>query len=87
MRFVLGKIERELNKNRGYFLTQRHMGQVKNEVEGILRKIVSRFSIVKSITLIKFIPELTKNYLSLGIKTEINDLVDKDVTINLTINI
>ena len=87
MRFVLGKIERELNKNRGYFLTQRHMGQVKNAVEGILRKIVSRFSIVKSITLIKFIPELTKNYLSLGIKTEINDLVDKDVTINLTINI
>lgn len=87
MRFVLGKIERELNKHKGYFLTQRHMGRVRNTLERLLGKIEARFSIVKSISLIKFIPELNKNYLSIGIKTEINDLVDKDVTINLTINI
>jgi hypothetical protein len=87
MRFVLGKIERELNKNKGYFLTQKHMGQVRNVIEGILRRIVSSFSIVRSITLTKFIPELTKNYLSIGIETEINDLVDKNIKLNLTINI
>ena len=86
MRFILGKISRELQKNKGQYLGERKLHKVQEIIENILKRISKTFSIVKNIDLTEFSPDLSTNSLNLGIDIGVKDLVDNNLTIDLTLD-
>jgi hypothetical protein len=85
-RFSAGKISRELQKHKWELLGQKLMGKLRTKVEEILYKINNEFDIVSSIILTKFEPESTKNLLNLEIETRVNDLVDNNLKLDITLD-
>jgi hypothetical protein len=86
MRFTLGKIYRELHKNRWSYLAQKSPGVIETAIRNTLEKIQNRFSIVRFINLVKFTPKLEKNYLELTIDTYVSDLMNNNMTLDITVN-
>lgn len=86
MRFVLGKVTRELEKNKWEYLGKRMVGQMKNSLETILGNITNTFSIVREITITDFNVDIQNNKLDLTIYTEISDLVKSNITVDIVIN-
>ena len=86
MRFVLGKIYRELYKNKWSYLAKKSMGIIENNVRNTLERIENRFSIVNLIQIVRFNPNMSKNYLELVIDTYVNDLLNNNMTIDITVN-
>ena len=86
MRFVIGKIYRELEKNRWSYLSQRSIGIIETRIRTTLAKIQNSFSIVGFIDLTKFSPNMLKNYLELTIDTYVNDLMNNNMTLDITVN-
>ena len=86
MRFVLGKIARELEKNKGFYLAERMTGKQASIIESVLGRVNSSFSIIRDITIqnIEFMPG--KNKMSIDVYTSISDLIENDISINITIN-
>ncbi len=86
MRFVLGKIYREIQKGRWTYLSQKSVSIAETEIKNTLARIQNRFSIVSLIILTSITPNLTKNYLELTIDTYVNDLMDNNMTLDITVN-
>jgi hypothetical protein len=86
MRFVLGKVTRELEKNKWEYLGKRMVGQMKDSLETILGNITKTFSIVREITITDFNVDIQNNKLELTIYTEISDLVKSNITVDIVIN-
>lgn len=86
MRFVIGKIYRELQKNRWKYLSNKSIGLIKTEITNTLERIQNQFSIVSFINLVQFIPEMSKNYLELSINIYVNDLMNNNMTLDITVN-
>lgn len=86
MRFCLGKIQRELEKNKWSYLSLPNTGATKRVIEGILGKIQTRFSIVRSLLVKEFKIDQKKGTLSLKIETKISDLVKNIVDLDIIIN-
>lgn len=86
MRFVIGKIYRELEKNKWEFLGQKLMSRVRTIMSSILTEIQNTFSIIKRISLDDFTPNLKQNSLSLTISTYVKDLIDNNISLDITIN-
>lgn len=86
LRFILGKIVRELEKNKGNYIGEKFYRSSYNSINSILIDIQKYFKIVNNIeiTNYEFTPE--ENSLSLEIDTEVNDIVDNDITLNITLN-
>lgn len=86
MRFVLGKIARELEKNKGFYLAERMTGKQTSIIESVLGRVNSSFSIIRDITIqnIEFMPR--ENKMSIDVYTSISDLIENDISINITIN-
>lgn len=85
-RFIAGKIQRELLKNKWKFLGEKNMSKVQEQVEDILKKIRETYKIVKSLNLTKFLPDMLSNKLDLEMDVRLDDLVDKDITLNVTVD-
>lgn len=85
-RFIIGKVYRELEKNKWSYLGTRAIGMVKNTIDRILYKIASRFSNVRSISISSFLPVLESNSLYLTIDLYLTDLVDNNITLDILIN-
>lgn len=86
MRFCLGKIQRELEKNKWTYLSLPNTGATKRVIEGILERIQAKFSIVRSLLIKDFKIDQKKGSLSLKIETKISDLVKNIVDLDITIN-
>ncbi len=86
MRFVLGKISRELEKNKGLYLSEKMSGRLKGIVGEVLSRVERTFSIIRRISILQFTLDYQNNKMSLVVETEISDLVKNSMTLNLTIN-
>lgn len=86
MRFVIGKIYRELQKNRWSYLAQKSLGVIETGIRNTLERIQNKFSIVQLINLTKIEPKMSKNYLELEIDTYVRDLMNNNMTLDITIN-
>ena len=86
MRFVLGKIRRELEKNRWSYLSERMIGTVKNRIDGILSRVQTSFSIIRRTQVSEFEIDYSNYKINLSIETWISDLVNNHMKLDITIN-
>ena len=86
MRFVLGKISRELQKNRWSYLSERMVGTLKSRIDGVLDRVQTSFSIIRQIRVTEFEIDYTNYKINLSIETQISDLVDNHMKMDITIN-
>ena len=86
MRFILGKIYRELQKHRWDYLATKSLGAIKVSIEKTLKTIENYFSIARQIILVDFKPDLLNNFLEISINTYLTDLVDNNMSLDITIN-
>lgn len=86
MRFTLGKIQRELEKNKWKFLSERMSGRIQDLITDILNKIANSYSIIRSITLDKFKLDYTNNKLDLTVSTYMSDLINNNISLDITLN-
>lgn len=87
LRFILGKVTRELYKRKSYYIGQKNIGIVKQDISDLLLKVESSFSIVDHITLYSFESDLQNNRLNIILSTAVKNLVDKDIMLNITLNL
>lgn len=86
MRFCLGKVQRELEKYKWTYLSLPTTGSIKKVIEGILDRVQSKYSIIRSLLIKEFNIDQRKGELSLKIETKISDLVKNIVDLDITIN-
>jgi hypothetical protein len=86
MRFCLGKISRELTKNKWYILEDNDFGKIQLRLANILSGISKSFSIIKSIDLSDFKISYKEKRIELTIDTYMSDLVNNNIRIDITLN-
>lgn len=86
MRFCIGKLVRELEKNKWEFLALRDVGVIKRKITGITERILNSFSIIRRIDITNFSFQFQENKLELSIDTEISDLVSNNLSLDITLN-
>lgn len=86
MRFVISKIFRELDKNKWRLLSTNYVGKTRDILSSIMSNIKNSFSIVDDINITEFSPTQNTNSLKIGIETKVNDLIDNDIELDITIN-
>ena len=85
-RFIIGKVARELEKNKWDYLGTRISSRIRDKIEGILRKISGNFSIVKNIQISQFSMDPYENTIDLTIDISFTDLIENNVTLDILIN-
>ena len=86
MRFAAGKISRELQKHKWDYLGQQLLGKVRTFIVELLWRINKSYSIIGSIDLTRFEPDMTNNKLTLEIETYVNDLVNNHIRLDITVD-
>lgn len=86
MRFCIGKIARELEKNKWEYLALRDVGAIKRKINGIIGRIANSFSIIRRIDVTNFSFQFQESKLELSIDTEISDLVSNNLSLDITLN-
>ena len=86
MRFCLGKISRELSKNKWWILSDSDVGKIKQRILSTLENITRTFSIIRNIQLSDFSISFQNQSIDLTIDTYMSDLVDNNIRIDITIN-
>lgn len=86
MRFCLGKIHRELEKNKWSFLSKKTTGDIERSITSILDRIKNTFSIIRNIEISDFIVDFRNNKISLSINTSVSDLINNDIEFDITLN-
>lgn len=84
MRFCIGKVTREIMKNKWELLGKQFLGEVRSSLDTILENIKSRYSFIKVLyeENIMFIEDTIYVTVNLGV----SELIDKDITLNITLN-
>lgn len=86
-RFAIGKIYRELMKNKWNYLGKKDTDAfTEDNIRTILDRIVSYFPIISSIDIEELNIDSRNNKLSLTLRTEVDDLADNDIELDITIN-
>lgn len=85
-RFVLGKITRELEKNKWNFIGQQPGGQTIPAIKRILERVKNNFGIIRSIEITDYDFYYRQNLIELSLETRISDLPDHDITLDITLN-
>lgn len=85
MRFCLGKVYREIEKNKWLLISEKSIKTIENKLNSIVENISLTYSIIRDIKITNF--SLTNSTLSLTIDTKMSDLIDNNITIDLDINI
>ena len=86
MRFAIGKISRELEKNKWSFLSQPITSKIQSSISQILSYVEGSFGIIRSISLAEYSTEPKEGRINLTINTSVADLVGNNITLDLTIN-
>ena len=86
MRFVLGKIKRELEKNKWRYLGEKNQGKIRENISAILNKVSSNFGIIRDLSILDIRFHLESNQVDVDIETTISDLVKNHMIVNFTIN-
>lgn len=87
LRFIMGKVTRELFKKKSELIGEKTVGRIKQSVTDILGKIGNNFSIVDKIELANFSTDLENNTLNIEVLTAVKTLLDKDIVLNITLNL
>lgn len=84
IRFCIGKVTREIMKNKWDLLGKQFLGDIRSSLNTILENIKSRYSFIKVLYEedIMFIEDTIYITISLGV----SDLVDKNITLDITLN-
>ena len=85
-RFIIGKISRELEKNKWKYLGNRYTGIIKNQIEEILARVKNNFSMIRNIDITEFIPDPKSETIDMTIDITTTDLVDNHITLDILIN-
>ena len=86
MRFAIGKVSRELQKNKWSYLSLKNVGKIRENIVAILSRITRSFSVVRSIEITLFKPVMSENRIELTLDVNVADLVDNNIVLDLTIN-
>lgn len=86
MRFAIGKITRELQRNRSAYLGKRNSVEIERGIKEVLNNIVRRFSIIDQIDILNFQVSNSENRINLHLETKVKDLVDNNIGLDITIN-
>lgn len=86
MRFILGKIYRELQKNRGALIGEKFKDKIEAVIRNILSEIEERYSIIKYLNINKIFYNDINNSLTLSINVGVKEVVGDDVTIDYVLN-
>ena len=86
MRFVMGKIQRELEKHKWEYLSERMSGNIRTKITSTLYKISDTFSIVRRINLTKFKLIYQENKIELTVETYMSDLINNNISLDITLN-
>lgn len=88
LRFIIGKITREILKKKNLLIGEKILGKMRQLITDTLFEVENSFSLVKSIKILNFSPDTKNNTLNIELSTSTNSmLVDKDVILNITLNI
>lgn len=85
LRFIMGKVYRELQKHRWKIIGQRYSTVIKNTIEEILESIRG-FESVDRIYITKFYPLLEISTIDLEVEIYTKELLKNNVTLDITIN-
>lgn len=85
MRFIIGKVYREIQKNRWRILGRKYNTLIRNSIEQILQN-VSEFDSVQEIRITKYYPLLEISTIDLEVEVYTKELLKNDVTLDITIN-
>jgi len=85
-RFIIGKISRELEKNKWEYLGTRYTGIIRNKIEEILSRVQNNFSMIRDIQISKFLPDPQSQTINMTIDIETTDLVDNHIELDILIN-
>jgi hypothetical protein len=85
MRFILGKVYREIQKHRWGIIGQKFNAMIENRIRQILQR-PSEFSQVKSIDITRFTPQPELNLLDIEIEVYTRELLKNNITLDITIN-
>lgn len=86
MRFVLGKISRQLQKKKWDYLSEKHIGKALEGIRNILSEISSRHSIITQLSLDSFSTDELGERAYISVRTSISDLVGESISLDITIN-
>lgn len=86
MRFAIERITRDLMRNRYSYLGKRSEVEIKRNIENTLNNIVRNFSIIGKIEAKEFKFNLREYRLELSLSTNVRDLVDNNIELDITIN-
>lgn len=86
MRFILGKVFREIEKKRWKIVSLRSYGEISEIFEDICTDISNRFSMVREIEISDLNIDYTTRKVSLTIETKISDLPNNNYTVDVTLN-
>lgn len=86
MRFCIGKISRELEKNKWGFLGEKLSGNIRNKILEILNKISGSFTIIRRLSLTKFNINYQEYKIELTIEVYMSDLVNNNINLDITLN-
>ena len=88
MRFAIGKVYRELQKNKWSYLSLKNIGKIRENIASILSRILHSFSIIKSIDISIFKPVMSENRIELTLNVGVTDLVfaENNIVLDLIIN-
>ena len=86
MRFAIGKVYRELQKNKWSYLSLKNIGKIREIILAVLSRITRSFSVVRSINISLFKPVMSENRIELTLNMNVADLVENNIVLDLTIN-
>jgi hypothetical protein len=86
MRFAIGKVYRELQKNKWSYLSLKNVGKIRENIVSVLSRILRSYSIIKTIDISVFKPVMSENRIELTLDVKVADLAENNIVLDLIIN-
>lgn len=86
MRFVLGKIWRELQKDKGRLFGEKFKDKIEASIKDTLNRVSEGFSIIESLTIDQLTFDDLNNSVKLSINVGVNKVVSEDMVIDFILN-
>lgn len=85
-RFIISKVGRTIKNNKWNIIDKQSYNDKERFISSLLDTLKGRYSIIKSLTIESLVEDLPNYKLDINIKLMVGELLDKDVTINITLN-
>lgn len=87
-RFILGKIKRKIESEKWSIINKKNISERVNSIGNILQQIYTTyFSVIKNLSIIDIKEDNSKRTLSFTLRIIYTELIDKDIYLNITLNI